>query len=37
VRKRQVSIGGRSLYAGAVTGILLGKVDELCDAVALAQ
>ena len=37
VRKLLVSIGGKSLYSGAVTGILLGEVDELWDKVALAQ
>jgi uncharacterized protein (DUF1330 family) len=37
VRNLLTSIGGKSLYSGAVTGILLGEVDELWDMVALAQ
>jgi uncharacterized protein (DUF1330 family) len=31
------SVGGTSLYAGAVTELMLGEVDELWDMVALAQ
>jgi len=32
-----VSCGGRLLYSGAVTGLLLGECDELWDMVALAE
>lgn len=31
------SVGGKSLFAGAVTDLLLGEVEELWDMVALAQ
>ena len=31
------SVGGRQVYAGPVTGILLGTVEELWDMVALAE
>ena len=31
------SVGGKSLYAGAVTDLLLGEVEDLWDMVALAQ
>ena len=31
------AVGGQSLYAGAVTELMLGEVDELWDMVALAQ
>jgi uncharacterized protein (DUF1330 family) len=31
------AVGGKSLYAGAVTELMLGEVDELWDMVALAQ
>lgn len=31
------AVGGRSLYSGPVTGIILGQVDELWDMVALAE
>lgn len=31
------AVGGRALYAGAVTELLLGEVDELWDMVALAE
>lgn len=37
VRKLLRSIGGRSLYSGPVTGILLGEVDDLWDMIALAE
>ena len=30
-------VGGKALYSGPVTGILLGEVDELWDMVALAE
>lgn len=30
-------VGGRTLYSGPVTGIILGEVDELWDMVALAE
>jgi uncharacterized protein (DUF1330 family) len=30
-------LGGRMRYAGAVTGLMLGEVEELWDAVALAE
>jgi uncharacterized protein (DUF1330 family) len=31
------AVGGKALYAGAVTELMLGQVDELWDMVALAQ
>ena len=31
------AVGGKSLYAGAVTDLMLGEVEELWDMVALAQ
>lgn len=31
------SVGGRQVYAGPVTGLMLGEVDELWDMVALAE
>ena len=31
------AVGGKSLYAGTVTDLMLGEVDELWDMVALAQ
>ncbi|MDB5681373.1 MAG: hypothetical protein JWO16_1178 [Sphingomonas bacterium] len=31
------AVGGKSIYAGAVTDLMLGEVDELWDMVALAQ
>jgi len=31
------AVGGKSLYAGAVTDLMLGEVDQLWDMVALAQ
>jgi uncharacterized protein (DUF1330 family) len=31
------AVGGKQLYAGAVTELMLGEVDELWDMVALAQ
>jgi uncharacterized protein (DUF1330 family) len=31
------AVGGKALYAGAVTELMLGEVDELWDMVALAQ
>lgn len=31
------SVGGRQVYAGPVTGLLLGEVEELWDMVALAE
>ena len=37
VRKLLVGIGGRSVYAGPVAGILLGEVEELWDMIALAE
>ncbi len=37
VRKLVEGLGGRIRYSGAVTGLLLGEVDELWDAVALAE
>lgn len=30
-------VGGKALYSGPVTGIILGEVDELWDMVALAE
>ena len=37
VRKLVEGLGGRVRYSGAVTGLLLGDVEELWDAVALAE
>jgi uncharacterized protein (DUF1330 family) len=37
VRKLVEGLGGRVRYSGAVTGLLLGEVEELWDAVALAE
>ena len=37
VRKLVEGLGGRMRYAGAVTGLLLGEVEELWDVVALAE
>lgn len=37
VRKLVEGLGGRIRYNGAVTGLLLGEVEELWDAVALAE
>ena len=31
------SLGGKIIYSGAVTGLMIGEVDELWDMVALAQ
>ena len=31
------AVGGRSIYAGSATGLLLGEVEELWDMVALAE
>jgi uncharacterized protein (DUF1330 family) len=31
------AVGGRQIYAGAVTGIMLGEVEELWDMVAVVQ
>jgi len=31
------AVGGRAIYAGPVTGLLLGEVEELWDMVALAE
>ncbi len=31
------AVGGKSIYAGPVTGIVMGEVDELWDMVALAE
>ena len=31
------AVGGRQVYAGPVTGLLLGEVEELWDMVALAE
>lgn len=31
------AVGGRSIYAGPVTGIILGEVEDLWDMVALAE
>lgn len=36
VRKLLAAYGGRSVYSGPVTGLLLGEVDDLWDMVALA-
>jgi len=37
VRRLMEGLGGRVRYSGAVTGLLLGEVEELWDAVALAE
>jgi uncharacterized protein (DUF1330 family) len=37
VRKLVEGLGGRIRYSGAVTGLLLGEVEDLWDVVALAQ
>ena len=37
VRKLVERLGGRIRYSGAVTGLLLGEVEELWDMVALAE
>ncbi|MFN3583825.1 DUF1330 domain-containing protein [Phenylobacterium sp.] len=37
VSKLVEGLGGRIRYSGAVTGLLLGEVEELWDAVALAE
>jgi len=37
VRKLVEGLGGRVRYSGAVTGLMLGEVEELWDAVALAE
>jgi uncharacterized protein (DUF1330 family) len=37
VRACLAAVGGKSLYAGAVTDLMLGEVDDLWDMVALAQ
>jgi uncharacterized protein (DUF1330 family) len=37
VRKLVEGLGGRVRYSGMVTGLLLGEVEELWDAVALAE
>lgn len=37
VRAEVEKVGGRTGYAGPVTGLLLGEVEELWDMVALAQ
>jgi len=37
VRKLVEGLGGRVRYSGRVTGIMLGQVEELWDAVALAE
>ncbi len=37
VSKLIEGLGGRILYSGAVTGLLLGEVEELWDMVALAE
>lgn len=37
VRKLVEGLGGKIRYSGAVTGLLLGEVEELWDAVALAE
>lgn len=36
VRKLLAGIGGRSIYSGPVTGLLLGEVEDLWDRVSLA-
>ena len=37
VRKLIDELGGRSIYSGPVTGLMLGEVDELWDMVALVE
>ncbi len=37
VRKLVEGLGGRVRYSGAITGLLLGEVEELWDMVALAE
>jgi uncharacterized protein (DUF1330 family) len=37
VRKLVEGLGGRIRYSGAVTGLMIGEVEELWDAVALAE
>jgi uncharacterized protein (DUF1330 family) len=37
VSKLVEALGGKILYSGRVTGLLLGEVEEMWDAVALAQ
>ena len=37
VRKLVEGLGGRVRYSGAVTGLMLGEIEELWDAVALAE
>jgi uncharacterized protein (DUF1330 family) len=37
VRKLVEGLGGRVRYSGAVTGLMIGEVEELWDAVALAE
>ena len=37
VSKMVEALGGKILYSGRVTGLLLGEVEEMWDAVALAQ
>src|SRR5579875_674563 len=37
VRRLLEALGGRVVFSGAVTGLLLGEVEELWDAVALAE
>jgi uncharacterized protein (DUF1330 family) len=37
VRKLVEALGGKVRYSGGVTGLLLGEVEELWDAVALAE
>ena len=37
VRKRVEGLGGKIRYQGAVTGLMIGEVEELWDVVALAE
>jgi uncharacterized protein (DUF1330 family) len=37
VRACLAAVGGKALYAGAITELMIGEVDELWDMVALAQ
>ncbi len=37
VRKLIAGLGGRPIYAGAVTGLMVGEVEELWDVVALVE
>jgi uncharacterized protein (DUF1330 family) len=37
VRKLVEGLGGRLRYSGAITGLMIGEVEELWDAVALAE